>query len=76
MLFVEKREMVAIVGLGGMGKTQIALELVYQVKEMAVDSVEEQHSVFWMPAQSLAAFQQAATEVAQKLNLPLVTAMM
>ncbi|CAH0019563.1 unnamed protein product, partial [Clonostachys rhizophaga] len=69
MIFIEGRERVAIVGLGGMGKTQIALELAYRVQEVAVDSVEEQHSVFWMPAQSLAAFQQAAIEVMQKLNL-------
>uniref|UniRef100_A0A8H7TTR1 NB-ARC domain-containing protein n=1 Tax=Bionectria ochroleuca TaxID=29856 RepID=A0A8H7TTR1_BIOOC len=69
MIFIEGRERVAIVGLGGVGKTQIALELAYRVQEVAVDSVEEQHSVFWMPAQSLAAFQQAAIEVMQKLNL-------
>ncbi|CAI6090726.1 unnamed protein product [Clonostachys chloroleuca] len=69
MIFIEGRERVAIVGLGGMGKTQIALELAYRVQEVAVDSMEGQHSVFWMPAQSLAAFQQAAIEVMQKLNL-------
>ena len=69
MLFIEGRERVAIVGLGGMGKTQIALELAYRIQEVAMDSVEEPRSVIWMPAQNLAAVQQAATEVMQKLNL-------
>ncbi|KZZ93759.1 Tetratricopeptide-like helical [Moelleriella libera RCEF 2490] len=66
-LFSEARGRVAIAGLGGMGKTQIALELAYRVHHM--ESMDDQLSVLWMPAQSLAAFHEAATVVARKLRL-------
>ncbi|KAK2608974.1 hypothetical protein QQS21_002454 [Conoideocrella luteorostrata] len=65
MFFVEERERVALVGLGGMGKTQIALELAHLVKHTL-----PQYSVFWMPAQSTLAFQKAATELVHKLGIP------
>ncbi|XWX01986.1 hypothetical protein V2A60_010018 [Cordyceps javanica] len=68
MLFREKRERVAVVGLGGMGKTQIALELAYRVQNMEVEDVTS-HSVFWLPAQSMAALHKAAVDLVQRLNI-------
>lgn len=65
MLFTEGRERVALVGLGGMGKTQIALELAYRVK----DSLKP-YSVLWMPAHNMAAYEKTATELVQKLAIP------
>ncbi|KAM3552686.1 hypothetical protein MY1884_007076 [Beauveria asiatica] len=69
MLFREKRERVAVVGLGGMGKTQIALELAYRVRNMEVAGVTERHSVFWVPAQSMATFHKTAGELVQRFNI-------
>ena len=54
----------AIVGLGGIGKTQVALQTAYWVKETKKD-----WSVFWLPAFSIASFQQACTDITQKLSL-------
>ena len=65
MLFTESIERVALMGLGGMGKTQIALELAYRVKH-----AEKQYSILWMPAHSAAAFEKAATELVRKLAIP------
>ena len=56
---------VAIVGLGGVGKTQIALELAYQVKESLTGC-----SVFWVPAVSAETMEQAYKEIATLLRIP------
>ncbi|CEJ88496.1 Putative Pfs, NACHT and WD domain protein [[Torrubiella] hemipterigena] len=69
MLFREKRERVALVGLGGMGKTQIALELAYRVQNMEVEGMTERYSVFWVQAQSMAAFHKTAADMVQRLNI-------
>ncbi|CAG2001638.1 unnamed protein product, partial [Fusarium graminearum] len=51
----------ALVGLGGVGKTQVALQLAHLVKN---DSQSHQHySVIWMPALSMASFEQACTRM-------------
>lgn len=63
-LFFLDIERVALAGLGGMGKTQIALELSHQVK----DSMEK-YSVFWMPAQSMEVFQKTARELIELLHI-------
>ncbi|QLI68890.1 uncharacterized protein G6M90_00g061270 [Metarhizium brunneum] len=55
---------VALSGLGGMGKTQVALEMAHRVKEAMED-----YSVIWMPAQTMAAFEQAAAELVQTLGI-------
>ncbi|KAK8927219.1 hypothetical protein VCV18_003687 [Metarhizium anisopliae] len=55
---------VALSGLGGMGKTQVALEVAHRVKEAMED-----YSVIWMPAQTVAAFEQAAAELVQTLGI-------
>lgn len=69
LLFHQNTERVAVVGLGGMGKTQIALELAYRVKNMDIEGVIHKHSVFWVPAQSIATFETAAQEIVNRLNI-------
>ncbi|KAJ3335087.1 hypothetical protein HDU93_006545, partial [Gonapodya sp. JEL0774] len=54
----------ALVGLGGVGKTQVALEFAYRVKETYQD-----YSIFWFSALSLESFEQACKEVAIKVGI-------
>jgi tetratricopeptide (TPR) repeat protein len=63
-LFTDDIPIVALVGLGGVGKTQVALELAFWTKENKPD-----WSIFWVPALSEATFQQAYTEIARKLKI-------
>ncbi|KAJ6012603.1 FabD/lysophospholipase-like protein [Penicillium canescens] len=49
-------------GLGGVGKTQLVLELAHRVRERCV--------VCWIPVKSLANLQTAYRKVAQNLHLP------
>jgi tetratricopeptide (TPR) repeat protein len=66
-LFVNKESQKAtLVGLGGIGKTQVALKFAYSVK----DSWPE-YSIFWVPALSLESFEQACGEIARTLRIPL-----
>ncbi|RPA76722.1 hypothetical protein BJ508DRAFT_330870 [Ascobolus immersus RN42] len=68
-LFSEKYQArVAVYGLGGAGKTQIALEFVFRMQERHPDL-----SVFWIPLNSPEAIQQAYEEVASKLGIALDT---
>ncbi|KAH7013380.1 hypothetical protein EDB80DRAFT_369920 [Ilyonectria destructans] len=55
---------VALVGLGGIGKTQVALQLAYWVKETKPD-----YSVFWVPAFSDASFEQAHAEIMKEVGI-------
>ncbi|CAI4213869.1 unnamed protein product [Parascedosporium putredinis] len=55
---------VAIFGLGGIGKTQLALRLIYWVKENRPN-----HSIFWVSALSYATFEQAYAEIFKKVGL-------
>jgi tetratricopeptide (TPR) repeat protein len=55
----------AIYGLGGMGKTQIALELAYRVKKTYQDC-----SVFWAPATSVEILHQAFENIGRQLKIP------
>ncbi|KAF4458823.1 Nephrocystin-3 [Fusarium albosuccineum] len=65
MLFTEIcDQQVALVGLGGMGKTQVALHLAHWVKDNKRD-----HSVFWIPALSMASFKQACGKLVKKLGI-------
>ena len=48
-LFVNKK--VTLVGLGGIGKTQVALKFAYSVKDS-----QPEYSIFWVPALSLESF--------------------
>ncbi|KLU89782.1 hypothetical protein MAPG_08751 [Magnaporthiopsis poae ATCC 64411] len=56
----------ALVGLGGIGKTQAALQLAYLTQEN-----KSGWSVFWVPALSMASFEQACVDIIGKLRVPL-----
>jgi tetratricopeptide (TPR) repeat protein len=62
LFFTQECQRVAVLGLGGVGKTQVALQFAYWAKENKPD-----YSIFWIPALSNASFEQAYTEVARKL---------
>ena len=64
-LFIRREcRKLALVGLGGVGKTQVALELAHWAKENQPD-----HSVFWVPVMSDESFEQAYTELGRRLNV-------
>ncbi|KAF5669916.1 hypothetical protein FDENT_11382 [Fusarium denticulatum] len=56
---------IALVGLGGVGKSQIAIEYAYRVKES-----ESQTWVFWVHAANTARFEQAYGDIANKAEIP------
>ncbi|RDW75351.1 hypothetical protein BP6252_06493 [Coleophoma cylindrospora] len=65
-LFVEGRTTkVAIAGLGGIGKTQLVLELVYRIRDRYKNCL-----VIWIPATNLESLHQAYLDIAQQLNIP------
>ena len=55
----------ALDGLGGVGKTQIALELAFKIQELSPE-----YSVFWVRASDTASFETAYREIGQRLKLP------
>lgn len=55
----------AVFGLGGVGKTQIALEFAYCTREQ-----NSKYSVFWVPATDHLAFEQAYKQIGQALKIP------
>ncbi|KAJ4087127.1 hypothetical protein NW760_003035 [Fusarium oxysporum] len=57
-------QQVALVGLGGVGKTQIALRFAYQMKEKRLD-----YSIFWVPVLSDETAERAYVDIAKKLRL-------
>lgn len=64
-LFVQKTsQKLAVVGLGGVGKTQVALELAYWAKD-----TQSEYSVFWASALSDESFEQAYVEMARLLDI-------
>ena len=66
MLFSPSRQhKVAVTGLGGVGKTQVALEIAYRIQETRPDC-----SIFWIPATNLEALEQACLKIAKQLALP------
>ncbi len=55
----------AVVGLGGIGKTQIALELAYRTKDKSPSS-----HVFWVPAVTHDTVRKAFGDIGRQLNVP------
>lgn len=55
----------AIEGLGGIGKTQIALEIAYRIR-----NTQPNCSVFWVPAVNMALFESGCRTICQTLGLP------
>lgn len=55
----------AIAGLGGVGKTQLALEFVYQRQQEFTDC-----AVFWVPSVSQEMINQAFHDISRKIGLP------
>ncbi|KAF2194001.1 HET-domain-containing protein, partial [Zopfia rhizophila CBS 207.26] len=56
---------VAVMGLGGVGKTQLVLELVYQIREE-----HKNCSIIWIPATNIESLHQAYVDVARQLSIP------
>ena len=56
----------AVVGLGGVGKTQVVLELAYTVKERW-----PAYSIYWVPAVSAESFEQAYRHIATQCSVAL-----
>jgi hypothetical protein len=63
-LFIDGQSTVALVGLGGIGKTQIALQFAHQTTKK-VKSI----SVLWMPAFSMAGYEQACSALVARLKI-------
>ncbi|KAE8362700.1 purine and uridine phosphorylase [Aspergillus caelatus] len=55
---------VAITGLGGVGKTQVALEIAHRIRDRDKDC-----SIFWIPCTSHAMIEQTFLNIAQTLEL-------
>ena len=53
-----------ITGLGGVEKTQIALELAYQIRDKKPEC-----SIFWIPATSIEKIEQAYMGIGEHLGL-------
>lgn len=64
-LFIEDREKIAIFGLGGVGKTQIVLELIYRTRER-----HKNCSIIWIPVINTESLQQEYCNVARQLGIP------
>ena len=56
---------VAIAGLGGIGKTQIALEAAFRIQEDSPD-----RSIFWISATSTTSVEKGFRDIAQALEIP------
>ncbi|KIM99308.1 hypothetical protein OIDMADRAFT_126800, partial [Oidiodendron maius Zn] len=55
---------VAITGLGGVGKTQLALEAAFRIRESSPDC-----SIFWVPAINSTSFESAYREIGKSLAI-------
>ncbi|KAK3371035.1 hypothetical protein B0T24DRAFT_304761 [Lasiosphaeria ovina] len=62
---ITSRPRVALHGLGGVGKTQVALAYVYWLQEMCPEV-----SVFWVHASSAERFRQSYASIAQECQVP------
>jgi nucleoside phosphorylase/tetratricopeptide (TPR) repeat protein len=55
---------IALTGLGGVGKTQVALELAHRIRDQ-----DQEWSIFWIPCTSHAIIEQMFQQIASKLEL-------
>lgn len=62
LLVNQECQKIAVIGLGGIGKTQVALEFAQSVK-----TEKPEYSIFWVPALSFESFEQACTEIVRIL---------
>jgi len=60
----DNHQRVALDGLGGVGKTQIALEFAFKLQE-----VSPEHSVFWVRASDVANFENSYRKIRKQLNI-------
>ncbi|KAH8729862.1 P-loop containing nucleoside triphosphate hydrolase protein, partial [Ilyonectria robusta] len=58
-------QMIALEGLGGIGKTQIALEAAYRVRDAYPEC-----NIFWIPAVDATTFENAYRQIGQELQVP------
>ncbi|KAL9114581.1 MAG: hypothetical protein Q9187_007434, partial [Circinaria calcarea] len=62
---LETEQRVALTGIGGVGKSQIAIEYCYRYR-----SKHPNRSIFWVHASTFERFDQAYKDIARRLNLP------
>ena len=66
MLFSEKRSAkLAVTGLGGVGKTQLVLELLYRIADK-----QKYCSIIWISAVNMESLHQSYLDVARQLGIP------
>lgn len=61
----KQHRIVAILGLGGVGKSRLALELAYQIK-----STRPQEWIFWIEATDRLTFEKDVRKIGQRLRIP------
>ncbi|KAM0538120.1 hypothetical protein ACHAPP_001276, partial [Verticillium nonalfalfae] len=61
------RQRIALVGMGGFGKSQIAIEFAYRVRETISDAAT---SVFWVHGSTRARIEQSYRSLADLLEIP------
>ncbi|OTA99121.1 hypothetical protein M426DRAFT_16742 [Hypoxylon sp. CI-4A] len=67
-LFIRKEvQTLALTGPGGVGKSQVALEFAFWVKD-----THPEYSIFWVTASSNGALQQAYAEIASQLDIKML----
>ena len=64
LFFEASTDKLAMFGLGGIGKTQVALRLARWVREHVPDC-----SIFWAPALSVESFEQACSQIVKELQI-------
>jgi tetratricopeptide (TPR) repeat protein len=60
----DQPQKIAVTGLGGIGKTQIVLELAFRTRDKHPDC-----SIFWIPATNAESFQQAFVHIGRQLGV-------